>query len=132
MFSKKNIVFYIRQEQNIFSTQKLLCYDTGHENCYHPTEDCLSRYGNRLFSIHIDDNFGDGDTHLLPFDGNVNWNKVCEQLNKSKPIEYLTLEVDFNVNHEYTSIYKDLSAVEFLTLAYKKLQTFSDKIYQMT
>jgi sugar phosphate isomerase/epimerase len=96
------------------------CYDSGHENCFHKDADCLSHYGKRLFAIHIDDNFGDDDTHLLPFDGTVNWNSMKEKLKNSKDIKFLTLEVDFNPKHEKSQIYKGLTAEDFLTLAYER------------
>lgn len=106
---------------NIESDNLGFCYDSGHENCYHPKADCLSQYGNRLLAIHIDDNFGDHDTHLLPFDGTVEWGKVKEKLKECKAFKYLTLEVDFNPNHQKSKIYKDLSAEGFLALAYERL-----------
>lgn len=106
--------------ENIQSEHLGFCYDSGHENCYHRDVDCLSLYGNKLLALHIDDNFGDYDTHLLPYDGTVNWNRVKERLKESKSIDYITLEVDFNPKHEKSQIYKELSAEEFLTLAYEK------------
>jgi L-ribulose-5-phosphate 3-epimerase len=106
--------------ENVQSDYLGFCYDSGHENCFHSEADCLSRYGKRLFAIHIDDNFGDHDTHLLPFDGTVKWDEVKEKLKKCREIDYLTLEVDFNPKHEKSIIYKDLSAKEYLELAYKK------------
>ncbi len=30
-------------------------------------------YGNKLFAVHLDDNCGDDDTHLLSYDGDINW-----------------------------------------------------------
>jgi sugar phosphate isomerase/epimerase len=106
--------------ENIKSDYLGFCYDTGHENCFHQDADCLSRYGERLFAVHIDDNFGDHDTHLLPFDGTVNWNSVRDKLKKSKDISYLTLEVDFNPNHDKSKIYKGVSAEDFLAQAYER------------
>lgn len=96
------------------------CYDSGHENCFHKDADCLSLYGNRLLAVHIDDNFGDHDTHLLPYDGTVNWDSIKEKLKTCKDIDYLTLEVDFNPEHEKSQIYKGLSAEVFLALAYER------------
>lgn len=106
--------------KNIESDHLGFCYDSGHENCFHQDADCLSLYGNRLFAVHLDDNFGDADTHLLPYDGTVNWNSIKEKLKKCESIDYLTLEVDFNPKHEKSQIYKGLSAEEFLALAYEK------------
>lgn len=93
------------------------CYDSGHEQYKHPNADCLVRYGDKLFAVHLDDNFGEDDTHLLPFDGNINWASVMDKLKKCRDIRYLTLEVDFNRKHEISSLYKSLSAADFLSLA---------------
>jgi sugar phosphate isomerase/epimerase len=52
-----------------------LCFDTGHaamickENCLEYAE----HYKDRLFMIHIHDNQGIHDEHLLPFEGCFNW-----------------------------------------------------------
>ncbi len=98
------------------------CYDSGHENCFHPDADCLLRYGKRLYALHLDDNYGDADTHLLPYDGTVDWNNIREKLKHCKEVKYLTLEVDFNPNHEKSQIYKELSAKDFLAMAYERVQ----------
>lgn len=106
---------------NIQSKRLGFCYDSGHEYYNHPKADCLSRYGDQLFAVHLNDNVGDDDTHLLPFDGAINWNKVMLDLSKCRKIRYLTLEPDFNRNHEKGSVYNHLSAADFLALAHTKL-----------
>ncbi len=98
------------------------CYDSGHENFSREGIDCLSKYGDRLFAVHLDDNFGDHDTHLLPFDGTVDWASVKTKLAKCRKLDFLTLEVDFNTKHEKSQIYKELSAEGFLTLAYQRVR----------
>lgn len=112
--------------ENIKSDYLGFCYDSGHENCFHHDAECLSRYGNRLFAVHIDDNCGDADTHLLPYDGTVNWRRVKEKLKKCKVIDCLTLEVDFNPKHEKSQIYSTLTAKEYLALAYERVQNLRD------
>lgn len=113
--------------KNIKSDYCGFCYDSGHENCFHKDADCLTRYGEKLFAIHLDDNFGDDDTHLLPYDGTVNWNSMKGKLANCREVRYLTLEVDFNIKHEKSQIYKALSANEFLDLAYKRVVTIAQK-----
>lgn len=107
--------------ENIKSEHLGFCYDSGHEYFNHREADCLTRYGDRLFSVHLNDNCGDDDTHLLPYDGNIEWDTIRQKLKKCKNIRYLTLEVDFNRNHEKGLLYQDLSAEEFLALAYKRI-----------
>ena len=36
------------------------------------------RYFQRILCVHIHDNFGESDEHLIPFDGNLEYNKVIE------------------------------------------------------
>lgn len=104
-----------------FSTPKIgFCYDSGHENYYHPNQDCLELYGDKLIALHINDNFGDGDTHVLPFDGTIKWEEKMQKLKHCKNVEHFTLEVDWNRRHEKCIIYHDLSAKEYLELAYNK------------
>ncbi len=107
--------------KNIKSNCLGFCYDSGHEYFNHRDADCLTRYGDKLFAVHLDDNCGDDDTHLLPYDGNINWNSVRQKLKIFREIRYLTLEVDFNRKHEKSSLYQGLSAEEFLALAYKRV-----------
>lgn len=96
------------------------CYDSGHENCNHPDANCLSLYGDKLFAVHIDDNFGDSDTHLLPFDGLIDWAGTINKLKKCRAIDFLTLEVDFNPQHEKSKIYNNLTAEEYIRTAYER------------
>jgi sugar phosphate isomerase/epimerase len=49
------------------------CYDAGHRNCDEPDVDILSKFGDKLIALHLHDNDGSGDQHLMPFTGNVNW-----------------------------------------------------------
>ena len=97
------------------------CYDTGHERLLCPSVDCLTRYGHRLFAVHLSDNFGDGDTHLLPRDGDTDWAGVKEKLLKAKPLRYWTAEVDFDRADPRSRAYGALSADQFLSAARERL-----------
>ena len=98
------------------------CYDSGHENL-NLYRDCLNSYGDRLFALHINDNFRDGyDAHVLPFDGTIDWDKKMRQINQCKNVDFFTLEIyklEYG-EHEKSCIYNDLSAEEFLNLAYQR------------
>lgn len=107
---------------NIQSKHLGFCYDSGHENLFHNENKCLSKYMNRLLAVHINDNNGKDNTHLLPFDGSIKWDKVMNKLNKSKNLKYLSLEVNMNPRHDENLIYKDLTAKEFLELSYKRIK----------
>ena len=105
---------------NFKSDRVGFCYDSGHENWNHPDANCLLKYGDRLMALHLDDNFGNADTHLLPYDGNVDWEKVKCDLKKCKELEYISLEVDFNSSSKESEIYRNLSGLEFLQKAYER------------
>jgi len=98
------------------------CYDIGHENL-NLHKDCLASYSDKIFALHINDNFADGfDAHVLPFDGVIDWDKKMAQLRQCINIDFFTFEIYKldSSGHEKGCIYKDISAKEFLTLAYGK------------
>ncbi len=55
-----------------------VCWDTGHANIsgYKQSEQ-LATIGERLEALHVHDNDGIKDSHLPPFDGNVDWEDVA-------------------------------------------------------
>ncbi len=55
-----------------------ICYDFGHANLTAPAfhRRNLNRIGHRLKAVHIQDNHGLSDEHLLPFFGSIDW-KQC-------------------------------------------------------
>ncbi len=56
------------------------CYDSGHENVQGGCFTMLQKHAGRLNSLHIHDNFGT-DAHMLPYEGNINWDKFRSILN---------------------------------------------------
>jgi len=58
------------------------CYDAGHRNCNEPDVNFLSLYGDKLVAVHLHDNngLGDPDPHLVPFEGNINWQEEMAQI----------------------------------------------------
>ena len=99
------------------------CYDFGHNHCYTPNDDFISLFGDKTICTHIHDNNGyiadlDGDEHLLPFDGTVNYGKIVKALDKVGYKGSLMLEV-FNASKEE---YKKLSAEEFVKKAYERIK----------
>ena len=58
-----------------------VCYDFGHGNLGGPFHrQNLNIIGSRLHAIHVQDNHGMSDEHLLPFHGNINWQEAMEGL----------------------------------------------------
>lgn len=81
---------------NLDSRARKFCYDCGHERLYDNGDGVLERYGSDLIAVHLHDNGGTEDDHLLPFTGCIDWKRLSERLrpyyaaNPSLPI---TLEL---------------------------------------
>lgn len=60
------------------------CYDTGHRYCFMPKADLIGDYGDRLVAMHLDDNDGIDDLHLIPYDGIAPWDEIIADLEKTK------------------------------------------------
>ena len=79
------------------------CWDSGHDLCYPHQTDFLKHYGNRLMMTHLNDNWGlrdpSGvpskldDLHLLPGDGNVDWNQALRKLAQAPAQTILNFEI---------------------------------------
>ena len=92
---KNNIILNIENlrtvDHTIFLFEKIksdnfkFCLDTGHANvwCYKPL-DAIKKFGKVLNTVHINDNDGGycHDHHLIPYDGNIEWERVVPALNK--------------------------------------------------
>ena len=57
-----------------------LCWDTGHANLEGSQYDEILALGDALFAIHLHDNRGVRDEHLLPFMGTVNMDEIMHAL----------------------------------------------------
>ena len=63
-----------------------LCFDTGHALITCKKENCLDfakNYNDRLFMIHVHDNQGEKDEHLIPFEGGFDWEGFAPILARS-------------------------------------------------
>ena len=71
------------------------CYDIGHEACYTPGVRFLPRVGGRLICTHLHDNDGQGDQHLIPFDGGIDFALAAKELGDCGYAGDLTLELNY-------------------------------------
>ncbi len=71
------------------------CHDCGHNACYTPEADLLGACGDRLLFTHIHDNRGggNGDLHLMPFDGDRDWARYAATLAATGYTGTLNLEL---------------------------------------
>ncbi len=52
------------------------CYDTSHDELYDKGQmTVLGEFGHRLDALHVSDNLGKDDDHMLPFEGVIDWEK---------------------------------------------------------
>ena len=58
-----------------------ICFDTGHANVFHDdiAED-VRLLGDDLATLHIHDNKGNWDQHLIPYMGNIQWGEFLSAL----------------------------------------------------
>ncbi len=69
------------------------CYDSGHENIRGSGFSMLERFGRRLLTVHLHDNTGT-DSHVLPFEGNIDWDRFRKVFHGLGYSGDLLLEVD--------------------------------------
>ncbi|HAN21857.1 MAG: hypothetical protein A2Y15_06390 [Clostridiales bacterium GWF2_36_10] len=83
--------------QNIEVKSKHFCFDCGHEMLYKGTTEVLEKYASLLTALHLHDNFGDEDDHILPFDGKINWATLAKRIAQAMKLTNseipITLEV---------------------------------------
>lgn len=56
------------------------CFDCGHENLYNHGVGVLEAHADRLSALHLHDNFGLSDDHMLPFDARIDWRGMAQRL----------------------------------------------------
>ena len=86
-----------------------ICWDVGHGNRNTDNQiPAIMRLGPRIKALHIDDNRGEQDLHIMPFLGNVPWEEVMHALYVSGCQADLIYEIGINSN--MPEELKDLSA----------------------
>ena len=102
--------------------QAVFCYDCGHEHCFSPNVPIMDIFGERIKYTHFHDNFGmcydkNCDIHLLPFDGNNDFNKVIDKLDEFNYSGSIMLET-FDKPHGHGGYECELKGLAFLEEAY--------------
>ena len=59
------------------------CWDVGHEACSGDKRQFMPMFGCQLKALHIHDNFIDGDHHMIPYDGKIDFDRVARQIAES-------------------------------------------------
>lgn len=113
--------------ENINDDNFKFCLDFGHANVWQlkPMQ-LMQKHGSRLHTVHISDNDGEKDYHLVPGDGTMDWPLLMEELKKHYKGP-LMLEID-NFKHP-TIKYPDLDT--YLKRAVEGLQML-DQYFKKT
>jgi sugar phosphate isomerase/epimerase len=69
-----------------------ICYDSGHAHCHFDDKFDWELFKNKIFAVHLHDNNGFADQHLLPFDGTIDWTALAKNLVKANYLGPVTLE----------------------------------------
>lgn len=79
--------------KNITDSNVGICFDAGHCHAHFKDEFNFDLFKDRIFAIHLHDNNGVKDEHLLPFDGNIDWKYIIKKLKESNYNGPITLEL---------------------------------------
>lgn len=102
-------------------------WDIGHANCYPGDIDIAEEFGDLLVGTHIHDNFGQSDphvitwnddSHILPFDGIIDFRKFASDIKRCGYTGTLTLEVGKRSDVPW---YNVGTLEEYLTMAYERV-----------
>lgn len=106
------------------------CWDTGHEHCFTSGIRFMESFGQRLAALHVHDNrcVYDGDEHLLPFDGKIDFAYVARMIAATPYRGSLMLEVFRTSRRDGEAIYASLSPEEFYRLAAERARRIADLV----
>jgi len=108
------------------------CWDSGHEQCYTPGMDFLSKYADRLVMTHLNDNLGltdpegrlqgTDDLHLLPYHGKLDWDTCLTRLKQARQQEILNFELKIRPKGDRCKLdlYSKMPLEEYIQLAYQQ------------
>ncbi len=105
---------------NIKNKNVGLCYDIGHDHAHFNDELDLAKYKNCIFAVHLHDNFGEEDQHLLPFDGTIDWSYSIKNLKENGYNGPVTLELI------YWNQYTKIDPITFYKKGYEIAQKISN------
>jgi sugar phosphate isomerase/epimerase len=99
---------------NIKSDKLRLCYDSGHDKCF-VKSGFLEKYADKIITLHLHDNDGTSDHHMIPGDGTIDWSYITNALKDANYTGAITLEC----TNKGFDIYNKLTPEEYLEKAYK-------------
>ena len=122
-FENTKLLGYIEYVlDNINNDNIGICFDVGHYHCNNKDNWNISRFKDKIFCVHLHDNNGLSDQHLLPLDGTINWPKIIKLLNELNYNGPITLELI------YRNDYLNMNINDFYNEAYKRAMAISELI----
>ena len=100
------------------------CWDVGHEACSGMGVQFMPMFGNRLKALHIHDNMLDGDHHMIPRDGKIDFDRVARQIAESPYEGSIMLEL----STKQSDFYNGVSPEEFYERAGKAALRLKEEI----
>lgn len=99
-----------------------MCFDSGHTNCFaYQLEDVsFDRYASYLHCIHLHDNLGDFDAHLIPFSGTIDFKMIARELKRIGFQGPLTSEAHIAPNQ----IISDAEFLKQVMASLKQIETY--------
>lgn len=81
-----------------------VCWDVAHAHInpktkYNPQYDSIVTIGDKLFGLHVADNFGDCHHHTWPFAGIINFDEIIQGLLDANYKGYFTYEASYTLLH---------------------------------
>lgn len=106
------------------------CWDCGHEYGFSKGIPFLELFGHRAVALHIHDNRcgTDTDDHLLPFDGNIDFEQVAQMLARSGYGGTLMLEVSKAVRPGGVPVYAHLTDETYIRRAADAARRLADMV----
>ena len=108
---------------NIDSKNLGFCFDSGHWHLFTRHVELINKYSDKLCALHLHDNIGKfpttdkwhQDMHMLPFDGNVDFEYLAQEIAKTKYNGCIMLES--RKSKRDNRPYRDITSEEFLNKA---------------
>jgi len=91
LFGSTNDMLYLLG--SIRSREVGVCLDTGHANLANELDTVIHKLSGHLHLVHVNDNNGDGDDHLPPGEGRIDWRWVISELERCRFAGSLILEL---------------------------------------
>ena len=111
--------------ENIKNDNVGICFDSGHCHAHFNDDLDFAKFKDRIFAIHLHDNDGTDDQHLLPFDGTIDWDELIKKLKENNYEGPVTLEIHYH--RDYVNMPLDEFYNKGYELALKIKDMFENK-----